>query len=179
MVDPAFLGYVPKFVLGGLLIFTGGRLLARWVITTARQLLPLEYASLVAIAAMILAFGFIAGMAIGIVIGCLTFAFSASRVHAVKFSFDNTEYRSSLDRSPDELALLARHGGEIQGMTLQSYLFFGSANRLQEKVKALLAERSDCRFLLFDFRLVTGLDSSATYSFSQIKDAADRRRATS
>ena len=28
-------------------------------------------------------------------------------------------------------------------------------------------------FLLFDFRLVTGLDSSATYSFSQIKDAAD------
>lgn len=172
VVDPVFLAYVPKFALGGLLIFTGGRLLARWVITTARQLLPLEYASLLVIALMILAWGYIAGMAIGIVIGCLTFAFSASRVHAVKFSFDNTEYRSSLDRSPEELALLAAHGREIQGMALQSYLFFGSANRLYVRVKQLLSEHAQCRFLLFDFRLVTGLDSSATYSFSQIRDAA-------
>jgi SulP family sulfate permease len=122
---------------------------------------------------MIINFGFIAGMAIGIVIGCSTFAFSASRVSVIKFRFDGTEYRSSLDRSAGDLALLARHGGEIQGMTLQSYLFFGSASRLQEKVKQLLATRSDCRFLLFDFRLVTGIDSSASYSFSQIKDAAD------
>jgi sulfate permease, SulP family len=172
VVDPAFLGYVPKFALGGLLLFTGGRLAARWLLLSMRQLLPLEYASLVAIAAMILAFGFIAGMAIGIVIGCLTFAFSASRVHAVKFSFDNTEYRSALDRSPEELALLAAHGREIQGMALQAYLFFGSANRLYVRVKALLTQCPECRFLLFDFRLVTGLDSSATYSFSQIRDAA-------
>jgi SulP family sulfate permease len=177
VVDPAFLGYVPKFALGGLLLFTGGRLLTRWVITSARQLLPLEYASLVVIALMILAWGFIAGMAIGTVIGCLTFAFSASRVNAIKFSFDNTEYRSSLDRSPDELALLATHGREIQGMALQSYLFFGSANRLYARVKALLAAHPGCRFLLFDFRLVTGLDSSATYSFSQIRNAADEKGA--
>jgi SulP family sulfate permease len=177
VVDPSFLAYIPKFALGGLLLFTGARLLARWVITTARQLLPLEYASLLVIALAILAFGYIAGMAIGIVIGCLTFAFSASRVNAVKFSFDNTEYRSALDRSPDELALLAEHGREIQGMALQSYLFFGSANRLYVRVRQLLADQPDCRFLLFDFRLVTGLDSSATYSFSQIQDAADEKGA--
>ena len=30
----------------------------------------------------------------------------------------------------------------------------------------------DCRFLIFDFRLVTGIDSSATHSFAQIKQAA-------
>jgi SulP family sulfate permease len=43
------------------------------------------------------------------------------------------------------------------------------------RVKALLAEWPECRFLLFDFRLVTGLDSAATYSFSQIKDASDEK----
>lgn len=177
VVDPAFLGYIPKFVLGGLLLFTGGRLAARWIVTTARQLPRLEYASLVVIALMILTSGYIAGMAIGIVIGCLTFAFSASRVNAIKFSFDNTEYRSALDRSPDELALLAAHGGEIQGMALQSYLFFGSANRLYVRVRQLLAQQPQIRFLVFDFRLVTGLDSSATYSFSQIRDAADEKGA--
>jgi len=36
----------------------------------------------------------------------------------------------------------------------------------------LLAKEPDCRFLIFDFRLVTGIDSSATHSFAQIKQAA-------
>jgi SulP family sulfate permease len=58
-------------------------------------------------------------------------------------------------------------------MSLQSYLFFGSANRLYRQVKALFAREPDCRFLLFDFRLVTGIDSSAMHSFTQIKQAAD------
>jgi sulfate permease, SulP family len=80
--------------------------------------------------------------------------------------------RSSLDRGPEELALLAKHGSELQAMTLQSYLFFGSANRLYQHVKTLLAGHPACRFLIFDFRLVTGLDSSAMHSFTQIKQAA-------
>jgi len=58
-------------------------------------------------------------------------------------------------------------------MSLQSYLFFGSANGLYQNVKALLARRPDCRFLVFDFRLVTGIDSSAKHSFTQIKQAAE------
>src|SRR5262249_41648047 len=130
------------------------------------------YLSLLTIAALIIYSGFIAGVLIGVVIGCATFALSASRVRAIKFDFDGLEYRSSLDRGPYELSLLADHGKEIQGMALQSYLFFGSANRLYQHVKALLAKERDCRFLIFDFRLVTGIDSSATHSFAQIKQAA-------
>ena len=38
-------------------------------------------------------------------------------------------------------------------MALQSYLFFGSANRLYQHVKTLLARQPECRFLIFDFRL--------------------------
>jgi SulP family sulfate permease len=57
-------------------------------------------------------------------------------------------------------------------MALQSYLFFGSANQLYQHVKTLLAQEQSCRFLIFDFRLVTGIDSSATHSFAQIEQAA-------
>jgi sulfate permease, SulP family len=172
VADPSFLGYVPKYVLGGLLIYLGSDLVYQWLLHSSRRLLPLEYLSLIAIAALIIYSGFIAGVLIGIVIGCATFALSASRVNAIKFSFDGSEYRSSLDRGPGEFALLAEHGRQIQGMTLQSYLFFGSANRLYQYVKTLLAKEPDCRFLIFDFRLVTGIDSSATHSFAQIKQAA-------
>jgi SulP family sulfate permease len=173
LADPAFLAYLPKFVLGGLLLYLGGTLIHEWLVDSARRLTLIEYISLLAIALLILQIGFIAGVFIGVIIGCATFAVSASRVNTVKFSFDGSEYRSTLDREPSELAILAAHGSEIQGMSLQSYLFFGSANRLYQQVKSLFAERPDCRFLLFDFRLVTGIDSSAIHSFTQIKQAAD------
>jgi SulP family sulfate permease len=172
VADPSFIGYVPKFALGGLLLYLGVDLVYQWLIQSSRRLLPLEYLSLLAIAALIIYSGFIAGVLIGIVIGCATFALSASRVSAIKFNFDGMDYRSSLDRGPYELSLLAEHGGKIQGIALQSYLFFGSANQLYQRVKVLLAKQPDCRFLVFDFRLVTGIDSSATHSFTQIKQAA-------
>lgn len=145
----------------------------RWLFNSARQLERIEYLSLLAIALIIVGWGFLPGVSIGVIFGCATFALSAGRINVVKLAFDGSEYRSSLDRGPRELALLAAHGRELQGLRLQSYLFFGSANRLYEQVKLLLAERPECRFLLFDFRLVTGLDSSAVHSFTQIKDAAE------
>ncbi len=172
-VRPGYLGYMPKCVLGGLLLMMAYDSIDRWLVGTARQLARLEYLSLLAIALIIARWGFLPGVAIGVVFGFGTFALSAGRVSVVKFAFDGTEYRSSLDRGPRELALLAAHGREMQGLQLQSYLFFGSANRLYEHVKSLLAERPECRFLLFDFRLVTGIDSSATHSFAQIRQAAE------
>ena len=172
---PVLLGYMPKFVLGGLLIYLGADQLHKWIIESRRRLSKTEYVSLLAIIVIILQWGFVAGVLIGVVIGCATFALSAARINSIKYSFDGSEYRSSLDRSRDDQAVLATHGGKIQGLNLQSYLFFGSANRLYQHVKALLARHPECRFLVFDFKLVTGIDSSAAYSFAQIKRAAHDR----
>src|SRR6202167_5664593 len=172
---PTLLGYMPKFVLGGLLIYLAADQLHKWIVQSRRRLSFIEYLSLLAIIVIIVQWGFIAGILIGVVIGCATFALSASRIDSIKYSFDGSEYRSSLDRSRDDLAVLETHGGKIQGLNLQSYLFFGSANRLYQHVKALLQHHPECRFLVFDFKLVTGIDSSAAYSFAQIKRTADDR----
>jgi SulP family sulfate permease len=172
-VNPSILAYMPKCVLAGLLITIGYDVIVRWLFATANQLARLEYISLLAIVFIIVKWGFVPGVSIGVIFGCATFALSAGRVNAIKFSFDGSEYRSSLDRGPVELALLGAHGRELQGISLQSYLFFGSANRLYQHIKELLVERSEYWFLVFDFKLVTGMDSSATHSFTQIKQAAD------
>ncbi len=177
MIDSALLSYVPKFVFSGLLFYLGGSLIYQWLLNSAVRLSLAEYLSLLAIAFIIIEWGFIAGVLSGIIIGCATFALSASRVNAIKYSFDGTEIRSSLDRAPAELAALVQNGPQIQVMCLHSYLFFGSASGLHEHVKALLARRPECRYLVFDFRLVTGLDSSATHSFTQIKRVADEHGA--
>jgi len=175
---PVLLGYMPKLVLGGLLIYLGADTLHKWIVQSRRRLSRTEYVSLLAIILIILQWGFVAGILIGVVIGCATFALSASRIDSIKFAFDGSEYRSSLDRSRDDQAVLIAHGGKIQGLNLQSYLFFGSANRLYQHVKAQLARHHECRYLIFDFKLVTGIDSSAAFSFAQIKRAAQDRGIT-
>jgi SulP family sulfate permease len=114
---------MPKFILGGLLIYLGSDQLNRWIIESRRRLSITEYLSLLAIIVIIVKWGFIAGVLIGVVIGCATFALSASRISAIKFGFNGAEYRSSLDRSRHDLALLMAHGKEIHGLNLQSYLF--------------------------------------------------------
>jgi SulP family sulfate permease len=172
-IDPVLLGYVPKFVLGGLLLYLGGVLIYQWLINSVFRLSLPEYLSLIAIAVIIVKWGFVAGVLSGVVTGCGTFALSASRVNAIKYSFDGSEIRSSLDRAPAELALLAQSGTQIQVMSLHTYLFFGSASGLYQHVKELLTSRPECRFLIFDFRMVTGVDSSAMHSFTQIKRTTD------
>lgn len=172
VVDPALLSYMPRFVLGGLLLYLGLEQLHRWLIDSLRRLSWTDYLSLLAIIVIILQWGFVAGVLIGIVIGCATFALSVSRVASIKYGFDGSEYRSSLDRSLEDQRTLASNGREIHGLNLQSYLFFGSANRLYLHVKALLQRHPECRYLVFDFARVTGIDSSAAHSFAQIKRIA-------
>ena len=131
---------------------------------------------MLAIVVIIVQWGFIAGILIGVVIGCATFALSASRIDSVKIQLRRLEYRSSLDRSRDDQAICYRRmAARSRASTCRSYLFFGSANRLYQHVKTLLQHSPECRFLIFDFKLVTGIDSSAAYSFAQIKRAAQDR----
>src|SRR5262249_33363905 len=152
VVNPSFLAYVPKCALGGLLFYIGFDLIYRWLIASWRQVLFIEYVSLAAISIITSASVFVAGVRSGLVIGCAIFALNGGRVNAIKFSFDGRNYRSSLDRGAADLALLNKAGYQIQGLCLQSYLCFGSANRLYQHIKALFAKQPHCRLLADHFR---------------------------
>jgi SulP family sulfate permease len=54
---------------------------------------------------------------------------------------------------------------------LQGFVFFGTANRLYQQVRERLQQEgvSTLRYVLLDFRQVTGLDASAVMSFPKIK----------
>jgi sulfate permease, SulP family len=171
------IGHVPKPVLGGLMLMLGVQILSRWVFDAARRISALDYLLLLAVAGIILQWGFLAGIVAGVTIACVVFAVGASQVSAIKFSFDGGEFRSMLDRSPEDTAILSARPHAIQGLILQSYLFFGSANRIYEHVKELFARRPETRFVLFDFRHVTGMDSSAMHSFLQIRRLAEENGA--
>src|SRR5205823_253952 len=57
VVAPALLGYMPKFVLGGLLIYLGTDQLHKWIVDSRRRLSIVEYLSLLAIIVIIVQWG--------------------------------------------------------------------------------------------------------------------------
>ncbi len=165
----SLVSYIPRFVLAGLLLELGARTMWRWCISSRRHLEPAEWLLILAILGITAYFGILIGFLIGILGGCVIFAVSVSRVDIVKHSFTVDERPSSLVRSTDEMALIAAHGGEVRILQLASFIFFGSAYRLQERIRALL---SACppRMVVFDFTGVSGIDSSAGSSLLRIEE---------
>ncbi|HTW82863.1 MAG TPA: SulP family inorganic anion transporter [Candidatus Sulfotelmatobacter sp.] len=165
---------VPTFVLAGLLLSLGVQLLYRWLIAARGQLAPLEYGALLLIFGVIVVWGFLTGLIVGVVAGALLFAFNYSRIDVVKHSMTGAQRRSSLVRPLEELAILADDGWSIRIFELQGFVFFGMADRLFRNAKAEI-ERPNTRFCVFDFRMVVGMDASGVSSFVKAYRAAEAR----
>ncbi|GIT74096.1 MAG: hypothetical protein Ct9H300mP29_0900 [Candidatus Neomarinimicrobiota bacterium] len=62
-------------------------------------------------------------------------------------------------------------------MPLQGFIFFGTAHRLLERVTDRLAHDTEEKltYLIFDFRQVTGLDSSTINSFNKLHIMAENK----
>lgn len=175
------IGFIPRFVLGGLLVQMGAQLIWNWCIASRKRLSTAEWLLVPVVVVMTAGVGVLVGFAVGILGGCAIFAFSVSRIDTVNRQFGAEERPSSLVRSTDELALLRDRGHEVRIIELASFVFFGSAYRLQEQVAELVRNLRP-RMIIFDFAAVSGIDSSAGSSFLRISQRlqdADIRHVTS
>jgi len=174
LVGAPLLSYLPRPVLGGLLLYIGVSLLIEWIYDAWFNLSRLDYALILAILVIVANFGFLAGVAAGVVIACLLFAINYSSLRVIRNALSGTNYHSKFERSFHEQRLLRSQGEKLSILCLQGYLFFGTANTLLSYVRQQLLADPDAtvRFLVLDFRLVAGLDSSAVVSFIKMKQLA-------
>ncbi|MGO8733814.1 MAG: SLC26A/SulP transporter family protein [Terriglobia bacterium] len=169
------LGFVPVAILGALLLQLGAELLVEWLVKGWHTMQRADYIQMVVIFLVIVRWDFVAGVALGIVAACLTFAINTSRLRLVKLGLNRTVYSGRVDRPSYQHDELVRHGQSIQIMWLHSFVFFGSAHRLLLQIKEIVeAQRGSCRSLILDFRQVLGIDSSAVMSFVKLRQIADR-----
>ncbi len=170
----SLVGYMPRTLLGGLLLYLGVSLAWKWAIASRRQLSLPDYLTLLLILVVTVAFGFGHGLVVGVLSGCVMFAFNYSKLPVIKFSFSGREYRSSHERSTEDKALLNRHGSDIRIYVLQGFIFFGMSDRLYRSVleSALPSSGPRARLLVLDMKLVHGVDASAIASFRKISYAA-------
>jgi SulP family sulfate permease len=167
VIGSSFVELLPRVVVGGLLLFLGLAFLVEWIYDAWSKLPRADYAVVVLIVLVIGAFGFLPGVAVGLVLAVALFVVDYSRTEVVKHALSGGSYRSNVERDPQQLEVLRVLGDEAFILELQGFLFFGTANSLLDRIRdrALAVGEAPLSFLVLDFRRVIGLDSSAVLAF--------------
>ena len=165
------LSIFPKVILGGLILNLGLSFLEEWLYDTWAKLTRNDYFVIVLILFVIAAVGFLEGIVIGLLMSIVLFVLSYSKVEVVKHELTGTTFHSNVERSEYLKQIIADHGDQISILPLQGFIFFGTANRLLDRVNDRVEnkEASNLKYLIFDFRHVTGLDSSTINSFNKLR----------
>jgi sulfate permease, SulP family len=171
----SLLFYFPRPVLAGLLIFLGVALLREWVWDTFFRLPIREHALIVAILVLIAVEGIITGVAFGLLVASLFFAYSYSRANYVRHDLSVATHRSNKERTIEDTTILQERGGIGRALCLQGYLFFALASSLVETCRNLIV-REGVRYLVLDFRMVQGMDASAALGLSKLHQLCVRHR---
>ncbi len=167
--------FLPVPILGAMLLNMGGALLDEWLVKGWNRMPRSDYVQLLVILFVIARWDFVAGIALGIVSACVTFAINSSRIRLIKLGLSRSDYASRVDRPSSQSEELLRHGSGIQIMWLHGFVFFGSANRLLQQIKTVVAAQGHgvCRMVLLDLRQVLGIDSTAVLSLIKLRHFAE------
>ena len=174
----SIVSFFPKPVLGGSLLFLGLSFLIEWTYDARLRLPKTDYFLVLLILIAIGTFGFLEGVALGMFVAVILFVVQYSRINVVKHVLSGANYQSNVDREVLYQRLLLEKGEQTFILKLQGYIFFGTANSLLQQVRqrAKDTKLQALRFVIFDFRLVNGFDSSALSSFIRMKHIAESQK---
>ena len=155
------LEWLPVSIVGGLLLYVGLDLLDNWLIRVRGRLHWTDYGLVLLICAVIAVFGFIEGVAAGMLATLALFAVRLSRLDAVAEEFAGDGRRSTRVRSVPDRVLLRERAAFLRGFRMRGYLFFGSVHPLADRLGQALGGTPAPRCILLDFSAVSGCDLSA------------------
>lgn len=165
------LANTPKLIVAGFLIYLGLSFLTEWIVDGWFKLPKIDYLLVWLILITIATVGLLQGVIVGVLVAAVLFVIAYTSTDVVRHTFTRDKYQSYIMRPPAVEKRLEKQGSGFYIMELQGFIFFGMAHQLLDRVKKRIGDASEphIRYLLLDFRLVTGLDSSASYSFSRLR----------
>ena len=164
------LSFFPRIILGGLLFNLGLSFLVDWLYGTWSRVPKTDYIIILLIFLVIGTVGFLEGVITGLLMSVILFVVSYSKVEIIKHELTGKTFHSNVERSESIKNIIEDNGKKILVLPLQGFIFFGSANRLLERIKLHLQSQNDknLKYLVFDFKQVTGVDSSTINSFNKL-----------
>lgn len=168
---------VPTPLLGGLLIYLGAVILSQALLRSPARRSFTDTILAVTIMAVIVWFGYLVGVVAGILGACVLFAVSYSRIGVVRRHLTRAEFASNVERSLEQSRILREEGRKIHVFWLAGYVFFGSGNGVFEFIRSVIDRQREprVRFVVLDFKRVSGFDTSATLSLVKLRNHCEQR----
>ncbi len=132
---PVFLPFLPKPILGSLLVYLGLNLLFQWLVESRTQFSAVDYATLWVTMIVINRFGFLEGILAGFVLVLLTFLYRYSSLAVVQDVAPAASVTATAPATVSATPLPDPTSLGILPIHLQGFLFFGNANRLLIEVR--------------------------------------------
>lgn len=164
---------LPLPVLAGLMLFSAFALVDRWTSQLARQwwtgdrsaALHQNLLLVAVVCAATLAFGFVTGVALGLVLSVVVFIRTMNHsLLRARHGADRTPSRRVYPPEQEKVLAPLRH--QIDVIELEGALFFGSSERLAD---AIDARPAGTRFVVLDFRRVSSIDASGAVGLQQVQ----------
>ena len=178
----AAIGYLPRVVIGTLVFYAGTQLFDRWTLGLLRRVVTrkaVHWRSILVdllvisiVAAVALAGEIVAAVLIGVTVAGVVFTLRMSRGIIRREQYGDV-VQSRRTREAGDAAVLADSGRAILALELEGPLFFGSAERLHNRIDSALVE--GVRYMAIDVSRVTELDSTGARILLQ---ADERLRAS-
>jgi SulP family sulfate permease len=157
--------YIPKAALGGLVLYLGITMLKQWLWDRRKFISWPEYLQIFLILVLVANYGFVTGFAAGLLISCVLFVVTYSRIPLAHLATNLAVFPSSVVRPDHETQVLSAHGAKTYVYRLSGYVFFGSASKIEGVFKGM---DRDIEAAVIDFTNVSGVDSSAISVFQRI-----------
>jgi SulP family sulfate permease len=169
----SLLGFVPKVMVGTLLIVFSFGLVDEWLIRARHRLGFSDYALVLMITGIIALAGFLPGVGAGIIIAAVDFLIKYSKLNVIKVELSGRNYRSDVERSPRADSILHEAGGGVIIFEIQGFIFFGTAIRLLERIRASVrANTQKVDYIILGFANVDGLDGAAHFALRKLNSFA-------
>jgi SulP family sulfate permease len=173
-------GLIPVPILGGLVFYLGYTFLMDGLWRPYAQRAWLDLVLAIGIMLICARYGYLVGVLVGIICACLLFAISYARSGVVRRHASRAQFASNVDRSPEALEHLLETGNAVQLYWLSGYIFFGSSESVFERIRHDIAALPSRRvaYVILDFRMVTGADSSAMASLTKLRNFCNKQDIT-
>jgi len=174
----ALLSFIPKFILVGIPLLLGIEFFYEWLYQAWFKFSRSDYAIVVLILLVTATVGYLQGISVGLIAAIVLFVVNYSRLTITKRVGSGAYNHSNVLRTSEEVEVLQAEGDGTYIVELQGLIFFGTANKLLNQIRDRIdhAELTPVRFVLLEFRLVSGLDASAVLSFAKLKQVTTAKQ---
>lgn len=165
-----FIGFIPRFIVGGLLVYFGYQFIEHWIVKQYKQSTLSQLSIIGAIVVTSLWFGFVASIGVGILVAVGFFLVQYSKTGVIRYVSTGATLRSRVTRNAVHDDWLSAHADSIVIYGLQGFIFFGTANSLPEEIMKRVTDTQQPPLdsVILDFRHVTGVDTSVVQSFYKL-----------